>query len=156
MQTKLSQLAVLAICSVALVPVSSQALNAATILIQANPAGNQGFAGKWEGTYASADGGSGKVSFILTKGENGKWRGSIKYTNQDGEQAADFKTIQIAGTKFKAEFQSSAGSVEITLEGELQESGFEGTYSVLAKDSKESVEKGTWKTAKGSAGAANK
>jgi hypothetical protein len=154
MKTRLFQLAMLAVCAAASVQVSIQSVDGATALMQANPGKNQGFAGKWDGTYASADGGSGKVSITFTKGENGKWSGSIKYTNQEGEQAADFKMIQIEGTKFKAGFESPDKSVDITLEGEFQESRFEGTYNVLSKDSKESVEKGTWKTAKSSGGAA--
>ncbi len=143
MRTRFSQRAVLALCLIAAVQVYPLAANGA-----ASPIGDEEYAGKWEGTYTSEDGGSGKVSLTLTKGENGRWRGNIMYTNQNGDQTAEFKTVQIENDKFKAGFESPDGSVGIALEGKFQEGRFEGTYSVVAKDSKESVEKGTWKTTK--------
>jgi hypothetical protein len=72
----------------------------------------------------------------------------VKWVNQDGEQAADFKSLQIADGKLKGKIEGPDGQVEVAIEGQLQGDKFEGTYAVSPKGSTEIVDKGTWKVAK--------
>jgi hypothetical protein len=124
------------------------ALPAATATAEAGARNEEAYAGKWVGTYASESGGSGNVTYILSKDDKGQWHGTVTYTNQEGERTAELKELAIAGTKFKAKIDSPGGESEITLEGKFGEKAFAGTYSVLDKSSGEIAEKGTWKTAK--------
>jgi len=110
-------------------------------------ADDQAFAGKWVGTYTSDEGGTGKVAFTLSLDDKGQWRGSVAYTNQDGDQMAEIKALQLSGSKFKGTLETPSGA-EITLEGEFQDGRFSGTYVVRGKGSTEVAEKGTWKTSK--------
>jgi hypothetical protein len=116
--------------------------------IPASAQGDQTYAGKWVGTYASDGGGSGNVTYVLSKDEKGQWQGTIKYTNQDGEKTANLRGLEIAGGKFRAKLDGPDNEVEVALEGEFKGNGLSGTYTVLQKSSKEVAEKGTWKTAK--------
>ncbi len=134
--------------SVFLILCIAAALAAAPGTGQAGATDDQAYAGKWVGNYSAEGGGTGNVAFTLSKNDKGQWQGSVKYTNQDGEQGSDFKSLQISGGKFKAKFNNSENSVEITLEGEFKGNEFAGTYSVAEKDSAQVVEKGTWKTTK--------
>ncbi len=115
---------------------------------QAGASDDQAYAGKWVGTFGADGGGTGNVAITLGKDDKGEWQGSVKYSNQDGEQSANFKSLQFSGGKFKAKFNNSENSVEITLEGEFKGNEFAGTYSVAEKDSAQVIEKGTWKTTK--------
>ncbi len=110
-------------------------------------ADDQAQAGKWVGTFTSDSGGTGNVTFTLSQDDNGRWRASVTYTNQNGDQTAEIKEVQISGSKFKGRFESSDG-MEITLEGDFVEGQFSGTYTVREKGSTEIAEKGTWKTKK--------
>jgi hypothetical protein len=56
---------------------------------QSGASDGRAYAGKWVGTYATDGGGSGNVTFTLSKDENGQWHGTIKYTNQDRERSAE-------------------------------------------------------------------
>ncbi len=110
-------------------------------------ADDQAQAGKWVGTYTSDGGGTGNVTFTLSQDDKGLWRASVTYTNQNGDQTAEIKEIQVSASKFKGKFESPDG-MEITLEGEFGEGQFSGTYTVREKGSTEIAEKGTWKTKK--------
>jgi len=117
---------------------------------QGSQADDQKYAGTWVGTYSN-DNGSEKLSYILSKDEKGQWRGTIKFTNQDGEQTGELSAIQIADGKFKAKLVSPDGQVEVNIEGVFQGDKFEGSYSASPKGSTEVVEKGTWKVTKSAA-----
>ncbi|HYK90417.1 MAG TPA: hypothetical protein VE398_16705 [Acidobacteriota bacterium] len=108
------------------------------------------YAGRWDGTYAS-DGGTGNVTLTFSKDGEGKWHATVRYTNEGGEQTAELKELQLNGTKFTGKLSSPDGGAVITLEGELQGSRLEGTYSVSEQGSTEVAEKGTWKTTRSSA-----
>jgi hypothetical protein len=75
----------------------------------------------------------------------------VKFTNEDGEQTADFKSLQIADGKMKVKIESPDGQVEVTIEGQFQGDKLEGTYVSSRKGSTEVVEKGTWKVVKSAA-----
>ncbi len=113
------------------------------------PGDDQQYAGTWTGTYSSESGGSGNVTFILSQDEEGQWRGTVKYTTDDGEQTAQLGSLKISGGKFTAKIETSDGTMIISLEGQFAGTRFEGTYSVSDKDSTEVAERGTWKTVKG-------
>jgi hypothetical protein len=72
----------------------------------------------------------------------------VKWVNPEGEQSADFKSLQIAGGKMKGKIESPDGQVEVTIEGQFQGDNLEGTYAISPKGSTEVVEKGTWKVTK--------
>ncbi len=80
-----------------------------------------------------------------------EWRGTVKFTNQDGEQSAEFKSLQIADGKMKGKIESPDGQVEVTIEGQFQGDKLEGTYAVSPKGSTDVAEKGTWKVTKSAA-----
>ncbi len=107
------------------------------------------YAGTWAGTYSAENGGSGKVTYIFTRDDNGQLRGTVKYSNDDGERSAELKALKIEGAKFKAKIVTPDESNEITLEGKFNGNSLEGTYAVSEKGSTEVVEKGTFKTTKG-------
>ncbi|HZS07293.1 MAG TPA: hypothetical protein VFD58_20820 [Blastocatellia bacterium] len=122
----------------------------------ASPRGKQSddqkYAGTWTGSYSTVDGNTGALTYILSKDEKGQWRGTVKFTNQDGEQTAEMKSLQIAEGKLKAKIEPPNGEVEVTIEGTFQGEQFEGTYSVLPKGSTDVAEKGTWKVTRKPAG----
>ncbi len=131
-----------------LMPVGFSAIANFASGAQSGAGDDQAYAGRWAGTYASDGGGSGNVTYTFSKDEKGQWRGTVKYTNQDGEHTAELREFAITGAKFKAKIAGPDSDVEITLEGEFKGTELTGTYSVLEKSSKEVAEKGTWKTTK--------
>jgi len=110
------------------------------------------YAGLWTGSYSAENGNTEKLTYILSQDEKGQWRGTVKFVNQDGEQTAEFKSLQIVDGKMKGKIEGPDGQVEVTIEGQFQGDKSEGTYSVSPKGSTDVMEKGTWKVTK-SAGA---
>lgn len=106
---------------------------------------DQQYAGTWVGTYNSEGGSGGNVTLTLKQDEKAQWHGTVKYTDQDGAQLAELRSLQIAGGKFKAKIDAADPATEVTLEGEFQGAKFEGTYTVSEKGSTEILERGTWK-----------
>lgn len=115
---------------------------------------SQSYDGTWTGTYSNDNGSTGNLSYILSKDEKGQWHGTVKYTNQDGENTAELGSLQIADGKMKAKIQRP--DVEVTIEGKFQGDQFEGTYAVSPKESTEVAEKGTWKVTRSSPAKAEK
>jgi len=115
---------------------------------QASQSEDQKYAGTWVGSYSTDGGNTDKLSYIFSKDEKGQWRGTVKFTNQDGEQTGELKSLQIADGKMKAKLDSPDGQVEVTIEGQFQGDRLEGTYSVSPKGSTDVAEKGTWKVTK--------
>ncbi|MCI0387291.1 MAG: hypothetical protein MOB07_00760 [Acidobacteria bacterium] len=109
---------------------------------------DQKYVGEWAGTFSSEDGGSNKLSYAFSKDEKGQWRGTVKWVNPQGEQTADFKSLQIADGKMKGKIETPDGQAEVTIEGLFQGDKLEGTYTVSPKGSADVAEKGTWKVAK--------
>ena len=151
MRSKLFQAALLVVALTGIVP---------SILFAAgNPgAGGQGsgsddqkYVGEWGGSFSDGKGNTGKLSYTLSKDEKGQWRGTVRWVNQDGEQKADFKSLQIADGKMKGKIEGPDGQVEVAIEGQFQGDKWEGTYAVSPKGSTEVVENGSWKVAKSAA-----
>jgi hypothetical protein len=133
---------------------SSSSLSASGISVsgqQGNRTDEQKYAGTWTGSYVTNEGVTEKLSYVLSKDEKGQWRGTVKFTNQDGEQAAEFKSLQIIDGKMKGKIEAPGGEVEVTIEGQFQEDKAEGTYAVSPKGTTEVVEKGSWKVSRGAA-----
>jgi hypothetical protein len=118
---------------------------------QGNAADDKKYAGEWAGSYSGADGASDKLFYTLSKDEKGKWRGTVKWVNQNGENKADFKSLEIADGKMKGKIEDPNGEVEVAIEGQFQGDKLEGTFAVSPKGSTEVVEKGSWKVAKSAA-----
>src|SRR5262249_28130293 len=112
---------------------------------------DQKYAGLWVGSYSGEGGSSGDLSFNISRDEKGQWRGTVKYTNQDGQQSAEFKSLQITNGKLKATIDTPAGDVDVTIDGQFQGDKLEGSYAISPKGSTEATEKGTWKLTKGTA-----
>jgi hypothetical protein len=151
MRSKLFQVALLVVALTGIVP---------SILFAAENlgAGGQGsgsddkkYVGEWVSSYSTGNGNTDKLSFTLSKDEKGQWRGAAKWVNQDGEQKADFKSLQIEGGKMKGKIEGPDGQVEVAIEGQFQGDKCEGTYAVSPKGSTEVVENGSWKVAKSAA-----
>jgi hypothetical protein len=151
MKSKRFQITRLLVISMLLIPPSLLAAGAPTATAQANRSDDQKYLGSWAGMYSTEGGGTEKLSYILKKDEKGQWQGTVKFTNQEGEQTADFKTLQIADGKMKGKIESPDGEVEVTIEGQLKEDHLEGTYSVSPKGTTDVVEKGTWKVTRSTA-----
>jgi hypothetical protein len=111
------------------------------------PAANRDVSGTWTGSYET-DGGSGELSYFIKKGEKNQWSGSLKFTNQDGVNTAEFKSLQISDGKLNARIVRAEPPVEITIEGVIRGDQMEGTYSVSASGTTDVVEKGTWKVSR--------
>jgi hypothetical protein len=114
----------------------------------------QKYIGAWAGSYTTDAGVTNKVSFTLKKDEKAQWGGTVKWANQEGEQSADFKSLQITGGKMKGIVESPDGQVDIAIDGHLEGDNLEGTYAVTPKGATEAVERGTWKVTKQRAAAA--
>ncbi|MEN3334745.1 MAG: hypothetical protein V7641_4110 [Blastocatellia bacterium] len=145
MRSKLLRMAMLMVVSMWLM---QTALLAAQNSTASNP-DEQKFAGTWVGSYVTEGGVTERLSYVLRKDEKGQWHGTIKFTNQDGEQIADFKTLLIADGKMKGRIE--APDAEVTIEGQFQGDHLEGTYSVVAAGSTDIVDKGTWKVTRSAA-----
>src|SRR5262249_29151302 len=107
--------------------------------------------GLWAGSYSADNGHTDKLSYTLSKDDKGQWHGTVKYTDKNEEQTADFTSLQIADGKMKGKIESPDGQVEITIEGQFEGEIFKGTYAISPKGSTEVVIKGTWKVAKSAA-----
>lgn len=148
MRSKIFQVALLIVVSALMVPsVLSAAENTGTIK-QESGSDVQKYAGVWAGSFTTESGESNKLSFTFTKGEKGQWGGAAKWVNPEGDQSANFKSLQLADGKMKGKIESPDGQVEVTIEGQFQGDNLEGTYAISPKGSTEVVEKGTWKVAK--------
>src|SRR5262245_58972691 len=95
------------------------------------------YVGVWAGSVTRANGDTHELSYILKKDEKGQWGGTVKWANQNGEQSADFNSLQIADGKMKGKFEAQDGQVEATLEGQFQGDKLEGTFVVYRKGSTE-------------------
>jgi hypothetical protein len=151
MRSKLFQVALLIFALTGMVP---------SILVTAGNLGaggqvrgsvDQKYVGEWVGSYTDGKGNTDKLSYTLSKDEKGQWRGRVKWVNQDGEQIANFKSLQIAGGRMKGKIEVPDGQVEVAVEGQFQGDKFVGTYAVSPKGSTEVVDKGAWKVAKSAA-----
>src|SRR5262245_61080504 len=111
---------------------------------QGNRPDDQKYAGLWVGSYTGERGDTGALSITLNKDNKGKWQGTVKYTNENGEQKADLLSHQIAGGKMKAKVEVADGA-EATIEGQFQGDKLEGSYTISPKDSTEIADRGTWK-----------
>jgi hypothetical protein len=109
------------------------------------------YVGEWVGSYIGGDGSTNKLSYTLSKDEKGQWRGTVKWVNQNGENKADFKSLQIVDGKMKGKIEDPNGEVEVAIEGQFQGDKLEGTYAVAPKGSTEVAEKGEWKVTKSAA-----
>src|SRR5215471_1193729 len=84
-----------------LVAVSLCAINRTATVAGQTPVGDQQWACDWKGSYTKGKGETFNLSYVLAKDDKGHWRGTVKYTNEDGDHSTDFKLIEIADTKFK-------------------------------------------------------
>jgi len=148
MRSKFFQVALLIVGLTWMVPSDLLAAENPGTAGQESGSDDKKYAGVWDGSFATENGGTQKLSYILSKDEKGQWRGTMKWTNPQGEQTADFKSLQIADGKMKGKLESPDGQVEVTIEGQFQGDKLEGTYAVLPKGATEASEKGTWKVAK--------
>ena len=148
MRSKLFQIALLIFALIGMVPsilVAAENLGAGG---QGSGSDDKKYVGEWVGSYDDGKGNTDKLSFTLSKDEKGQWRGTAKWVNQDGEQTADFKSLQISDGKMKGKIEGPDGQVEVAIEGQFQGDKLEGTYAVSPKGSTEVVENGSWKVAK--------
>src|SRR6266508_246760 len=125
MRSKLFQVALLIFALTGMVP---------SILVAAeNPgAGGQGggsddkkYVGEWAGSYSTDDGYTNKLSYTLSKDEKGQWRGTMKWVNQNGDHAADFKSLQVANGKMKGKVEIMEGKMESAMEGQFKGNSLE-------------------------------
>jgi hypothetical protein len=117
-------------------------------MVQGNKSSDQKYAGTWSGTYTTGDGNSNVLTFTFTQDEKGKWGGKVKYTNDGGEQSAEFKSLEIADGKMKGKLDMPNGQVEAIIEGKFEGNNFEGTYAIIPTGTTEVAEKGTLKATK--------
>ena len=151
MRSKLFQVVLLIIALTGTVP--------SALVAGENPgAGGQGtaaddkkYAGEWAGSYSTSEGNTDKLSYTLSKDGKGQWRGTVKWVNENGENAADFKSLEIADGKMKGKIEDPNGQVEVAIEGQFQGDNLEGTFAISPKGSTEVVGKGTWKVSKSAA-----
>ena len=132
----------------------SSALSAAAYpgsMGQGGKSDDQKYAGTWTGTYTAENGSSNSLTYTFTKDEKGKWGGKVTYTNDNGEQTADLKSMEITAGKMTAKIESPDGQVEVLIEGKFVGNNLEGTYSVSPKGSTEVAEKGSYKASKSTA-----
>jgi len=151
MRSKLFQVVFLIFALIGMVPsilVAAENLGAGG---QGSGSDDKKYVGEWVGSYSGGDGSTNKLSYTLSKDEKGQWRGTVKWVNQNGENKADFKSLQIADGKMKGRIDSPDGEVEVAIEGQFQGDKLEGTYAISPKGSTEVVEKGEWKVMKGAA-----
>jgi hypothetical protein len=151
MRSKLFQVALLIFALIGMVPsilVAAENLGAGG---QGSGSDDKNYVGEWVGSYSAGNGNTEKLSFTLSKDEKGQWRGTVKWVNQNGENKADFKSLQIVDGKMKGKIEDPNGEVEVAIEGQFQGDKLEGTYAVAPKGSTEVVEKGEWKVTKSAA-----
>jgi hypothetical protein len=148
MRSKLFQVALLIVALTVVVPSILFAAENPSAVGQGGAADDKKYAGEWAGSYSGPDGNGDKLSYTLSKDEKGQWRGTVKWVNQNGENKADFKSLEIADGKMKGRIEDPNGQVEVAIEGQFQGDKLEGTFAISAKGSTEVVERGTWKVAK--------
>ncbi|HEX5083784.1 MAG TPA: hypothetical protein VFY40_17180 [Blastocatellia bacterium] len=148
MRSKLFQVAFLTVVLALMVP--SVLLAADTTVAGGRESGSDAkkYVGVWDGSYTTQNDETNKLSLSLKKDEKGLWSGAAKWLSSGGEQAADFKSLQIADGKLKAIIDRQDSPFEITIEGQFQGDRLEGTYAISPKGSTEVAEKGTLKVAK--------
>jgi hypothetical protein len=151
MRSKLFQVMLLIVALTGIVPSVLFAAENPGAGGQGSGSGDQKYVGEWVGSYSTDGGNTDKLSYNLSKDEKGQWRGVVKWINQDGENTADFKSLQIADGKMKGKIESPDGQMEVAIEGQFQGDKLEGTYAISPKGSTEVVEKGSWKVAKSAA-----
>jgi hypothetical protein len=145
MPNKLFRITTLIIVSMCLISSGMSAAIYTGSIAQGGKSDDQKYVGTWAGTYTTENGPTNQLSYTFTKDDKGKWGGKINYTNQDGEQTAEFKSLDIADGKMKAKIESPDGQVEVTIEGKFEGDNLEGTYAVIPKGQTEPTEKGSWK-----------
>jgi hypothetical protein len=148
MRSKLFQVALLIVISAWVFPSGLSAAEKSAVIGQGSGSDDKKYAGVWTGSYNTDNGYTNKLTFILSQDEKGQWRGTMKFVNENGENTANIKSLQIADGKMKGKIESPDGRVETTLEGQFQGDKFEGAYSASPKGSTDAAEKGTWKVAK--------
>ena len=151
MRSKLFLVALLIVVSAWMVPSGLSAAENPSNAGQGSGTDDKKYAGVWTGAYSAENGNTDKLTYILSQDEKGQWRGTVKFVNQDGEQTAEFKSLQIVDGKMKGKIEGPDGQVEVTIEGQFQGDKSEGTYSVSQKGSTDVMEKGTWKVTKSAA-----
>lgn len=151
MRSKFFRMTLLIVFSIWIVPAGVLVSVKTVAAEQGSNADDQKYTGKWIGSYSNDKGGRGDLSYVFSKDDKGLWRGSMKWTDKDVEQTADFKTLQIAGGKLKGKIESPDGRVEIAIEGQFQADRLEGTYAISPKGSTEVTVNGTWKVTKSTA-----
>ncbi|HZF41175.1 MAG TPA: hypothetical protein VE715_20295 [Blastocatellia bacterium] len=149
MRSKLFQVALLIVVLTGTVPSVLLAAENPGAGEQESGSDAQKYVGAWTGSFTTDNGNTNKLSYTLSKDGKGQWSGTVKWINPDGEQTADFKSLEIADGKMKGKIESPDGQVEVTIEGQFQGDKLEGTYAISPKGSTEVVERGTWKVAKG-------
>jgi hypothetical protein len=151
MRSKLFQVVLLTVALMGAVPSALFAAENPGVGGQGSGTDDKKFVGEWVGSYSGDNGNTDKLSYTLSKDEKGQWRGTVKWINQNGENTADFKSLQIADGKMKGKIEDPNGEAEVAIEGQFQGDKLEGTFAVSPKGSTEVVEKGTWKVTKGAA-----
>ena len=151
MRSKLFQVVLLIVALTGTVPSILLAAENLSAGGQGSGSDDKKYVGEWVGSYSAGNGNTDKLTFTLSKDEKGQWRGTAKWINQDGEQTADFKSLQIEGGKMKGKIEGPDGQVEVAIEGQFQGDKLEGTYAVSPKGSTEVAEKGEWKVTKSAA-----
>jgi len=151
MRSKLFQVALLIVALTVVVPSILFAAENPSAGGQGSAADDKKYVGEWAGSYSGPDGITDKLSYTLSKDEKGRWRGTVKWVNQNGENKADFKSLEIADGKMKGIIEDPNGQVEVALEGQFQGDKLEGTFAVSPKGSTEVAEKGNWKVTKSAA-----
>jgi len=148
MRRKLFKAALLAVVLTGMVSSTLLAAENSGVGEQGSGADDQKYAGMWTGSFTTDKGETHKLSYVLSKDGKGQWSGAVRWINPEGEQKADFKSLQIAGGKIKGKIESPDGEVEIAIEGQFQGDKLEGTFAISPKGSTEIVEKGSWKVTK--------
>jgi hypothetical protein len=148
MRIKLFRVTSLIIVSMWMITSGLSAAGDPSVMVQGGKSDDQKYAGTWAGTYTTETGSSNKLTYTFIKDEKGKWGGKVNYTNDGGEQSADFKLLEFTAGKMKAKIESPDGQVEVTIEGKFVGNDLEGTYAVSPKGSTEVAEKGTYKATK--------
>jgi len=151
MRSKLFQVVLLIVALTGTVPSILLAAENLSAGGQGSGSDDKKYVGEWVGSYSAGNGNTDKLTFTLSKDEKGQWRGTAKWINQDGEQTAEFKSLQIADGKMKGKIEGPDGQVEVAIEGQFQGDKLEGTYAVSPKGSTEVAEKGEWKVTKSAA-----
>jgi hypothetical protein len=108
-------------------------------------------AGTWIGSYTTEAGDTNNLTYILRQDEKGNWHGVLKHTNQDGENTAEFKLLEIKDNKFKGKADMHGGDAEVTIDGEFQPDQLSGTYAISMRGSSDIAERGSWKVTRAAA-----